>query len=144
MAGAGTGTVVTGGIFSYCGVKVKIDTDRYLGPETATVRAQGEAIGHVTTSEYGSQMLSLGGVHHLTGGSKKEGRFTVELMQRLGNKQPVDVTIDGGSQIVVQAGQAPIVNGVEERRMRVGCGSATVGIFAKQLYGVVDEVGVVD
>ena len=42
-------TVVTEGIFSYCGVKVKIDTDRYLGPETATVRAQGEAIGHVTT-----------------------------------------------------------------------------------------------
>ena len=27
-------TVVTEGIFSYCGVKVKIDTDRHLGPET--------------------------------------------------------------------------------------------------------------
>src|SRR5438094_189490 len=67
-------TVVTEGIFSYCGVKVKIDTDRHLGPETAVVRAQGEAVGHVTTGEYGSQMLSLGGVHHLTGGSKKEGR----------------------------------------------------------------------
>ncbi len=25
-------TVVTEGIFSYCGVKVKVDTDRYLGP----------------------------------------------------------------------------------------------------------------
>ncbi len=35
-------TVVTEGIFSYCGVKVKIDTDRYLGPETAAVRVQGE------------------------------------------------------------------------------------------------------
>src|ERR1700747_2072546 len=35
-------TVVTEGIFSYCGVKVKIDTDRYLGAETATVRAAGE------------------------------------------------------------------------------------------------------
>src|SRR4030081_4015572 len=67
-------TVVTEGIFSYCGVKVKIDTDRYLGPETAAAPLQGEAIGHVTTGEYGSQMLSLGGVHHLTGGSKKEGR----------------------------------------------------------------------
>ena len=33
-------TVVTEGIFSYCGVKVKIDTDRYLGPEQATVRVQ--------------------------------------------------------------------------------------------------------
>src|SRR5438105_12879964 len=144
MAGAGTGTVVTGGIFSYCGVKVKIDTDRYLGPETATVRAQGEAIGHVTTSEYGSQMLSLGGVHHLTGGSKKEGRVTVEMMQALGNKQPVECSIEGGAQVVIQAGRAPIVNGVEEQRMRVGCGSATIGIFAKQFYGRADEVVVVD
>ncbi|TIT71351.1 MAG: 6-hydroxynicotinate reductase, partial [Mesorhizobium sp.] len=63
-------TVVTEGIFSYCGVKVKIDTDRHIGDETTTVRSEGEAIGHVTTGEYGSQMLSLGGVHHLTGGSK--------------------------------------------------------------------------
>ena len=71
-------TVVTEGIFSYCGVKVKIDTDRHLGPETAIVRAAGEAVGHVTTGEYGSQMLSLGGVHHLTGGSKSEGRATCD------------------------------------------------------------------
>ncbi len=67
-------TVVTEGIFSYCGVKVKIDTDRHLGPERSLVRAQGEPIGHVTTAEYGSQMLSLGGVHHLTGGGKAASR----------------------------------------------------------------------
>ena len=36
-------TVVTEGIFSYCSFKVKIDTDRYLGPEQATVRHRGEA-----------------------------------------------------------------------------------------------------
>ena len=97
-------TVVTEGIFSYCGVKVKIDTDRYLGPETATVRAQGEAVGHVTTSEYGSQMLSLGGVHHLTGGSKKEGRVTCDALMDLSNCKPVELTIDGGATVVVQAG----------------------------------------
>jgi hypothetical protein len=50
-------TVVTEGIFSYCGVKVKIDTDRFTGPERAVVRARGEPVGHVTTSEYGSKML---------------------------------------------------------------------------------------
>lgn len=137
-------TVVTEGIFSYCSLKVKIDTDRYLGPEQANVRYRGEVVGHVTTAEYGSQMLSLGGVHHLTGGSKKEGRMTLEMMALLGNKQAAEVTIDGGSQLVIQAGRAPIVNGVEEHRMRVGCGSATIGIFAKQLFGKVDEVVVVD
>jgi hypothetical protein len=144
VAGVDMVTVVTEGIFSYCSLKVKIDTDRYLGPEQANVRCKGEVVGHVTTAEYGSQMLSLGGVHHLTGGSKKEGRITVEMMEALGNKQAVEFTIDGGSQVVLQAGRAPFVNGVEERRMRVGCGSATIGIFAKQLFGRVDEAVVVD
>ena len=137
-------TVVTEGIFSYCSFKVKIDTDRFLGAEQANVRYKGESIGHVTTAEYGSQMLSLGGVHHLTGGSKKEGRMTAELMQLLGNKKAIECTIDGGASLVIQAGRAPIVNGVEEQRMRVGCGSAAVGIFARQLHGLADEVVVVD
>ncbi len=137
-------TVVTEGIFSYCSLKLKIDTDRWLGPEQANVRCRGEVVGHVTTMEYGSQMLSLGGVHHLTGGSKKEGRVTMEAMLALGNKGALELTIDGGANLVVQAGRAPVVNGVEEERMRVGCGSATIGIFAKQFWGVADEVVVVD
>jgi hypothetical protein len=137
-------TVVTEGIFSYCSFKVKIDTDRFLGPEQANVRCKGEVVGHVTTAEYGSQMLSLGGVHHLTGGSKKEGRVTCDMMEQLGNKQAVELTIDGGAQLVIQAGRAPIVNGQPEQRMRVGCGSAAVGIFARQLHGLADEVIVVD
>ena len=137
-------TVVTEGIFSYCSMKVKIDTDRWLGPEQANVRCHGEVVGHVTTAEYGSQMLSLGGVHHLTGGSRREGRVACETMLALGNKQPVELSIDGGAQVVIQAGKAPIVGGVEEQRMRVGCGSATVGIFAKQFFGQADEVVVVD
>ncbi|MBE1206502.1 6-hydroxynicotinate reductase [Aminobacter carboxidus] len=137
-------TVVTEGIFSYCGVKVKIDTDRHLGPETATVRAQGEAVGHVTTGEYGSQMLSLGGVHHLTGGSKSEGRVTCAALLDLCNKKPVELSIDGGATILVEAGKPPIIDGTVEHRMRVGCGSATIGMFATQWRGLVDEVVVVD
>jgi hypothetical protein len=143
-AGVDTVTVVTEGIFSYCGLKVKIDTDRHLGPETAAVRHQGEQIGHVTTAEYGSQMLSLGGVRHLTGGSKKEGSVTCAAMLALCDKQAIEVTIDGGATLMLQAGAAPIVNGRPEERMRVGCGSATVGIFARQWQGHVDEVIVVD
>jgi hypothetical protein len=137
-------TVVTEGIFSYCSFKVKIDTDRFLGPEQGNVRHRGEIVGHVTTAEYGSQMLSIGGVHHLTGGSKKEGRVTCDLMAQLGNKQAAELSIDGGASLVIQSGRAPIVNGVAESRMRVGCGSATIGIFAQQWFGMVDEVVVVD
>lgn len=137
-------TVVTEGIFSYCGLKLKIDTDRFLGPECAPVRAKGEQVGHVTTAEYGSQMLSLGGVRHLTGGSKKEGQVTCETLLTLANKGAVDLAIDGGARITVQAGAAPIIDGVREERMRVGCGSAAIGIFARQWLGHADEVIVVD
>src|SRR5690625_1123160 len=137
-------TVVTEGIFSYCSFKVKIDTDRYLGPEQANIRHKGEIVGHVTTAEYGSQMLALGGVSHLTGGSRKEGRITCNMMMALGNKEAVELSIDGGAQLVVQAGKPPIVDGVPEERMRVGCGSAAIGIFAMQWHNHVDEVIVVD
>jgi hypothetical protein len=137
-------TVVTEGIFSYCGLKVKIDTDRFLGQEQLAVRVQGEQIGHVTTAEYGSQMLALGGVRHLTGGSKKEGTVTCDAMLKLANKEPVEVSIDGGASVLIQAGAAPVVNGEREERMRVGCGSAAIGIFAPQWHGHCDEVIVVD
>ena len=137
-------TVVTEGIFSYCGVKLKIDTDRHLGAECSTVRAQGEAVGHVTTNEYGSQMLSLGGVRHLTGGTRHEGTVTCETLLNLCNGKAVELEIEQGAKVTVQADKPPIVDGVLEERMRVGCGSATIGMFAKQWFGKVDEVVVVD
>jgi len=137
-------TVVTEGIFSYCGVKVKIDTDRHIGEERAIVRVDGEAIGHVMTGEYGSKMLSLGGVDHLTGGTKKEGRVTCDALLALCNCEAVEMTIDDGVTLIVQAGRAPVIDGVPEKLMRVGCGSAAIGMFAQQWAAHVDEVIVVD
>ena len=147
VAGVDMVTVVTEGIFSYCGVKVKIDTDRHIGHERDVVRVDGEAIGHVMTSEYGSKMLSLGGVEHLTGGSKAEGRVTCDALLRLCNCEAVEMIIgedDHATSVIVQAGEAPIINGLREKLMRVGCGSAAIGMFAKQWLGHVDEVVVVD
>src|SRR6058998_2799809 len=95
VAGVDMVTVVTEGIYSYCGVKLKIDSDRHLGAECATVRVAGEPVGHVTTGEYGSQMLSLGGVNHLTHGGKKEGRVTCEALLDLCNGKAVEMAIDG-------------------------------------------------
>lgn len=137
-------TIVTEGIFSYCGVKVKIDTDRHIGPERALVRYEGETIGHVTTAEYGSQMLSLGGVHHLTGGGKREGRMTCEALLALCNRGTVALEVEDGAHLEIAAGRPPVVDGIVETRMRVGCGSAAIGMFAKQWAEHVDEVVVVD
>jgi hypothetical protein len=98
----------------------------------------------VTTGEYGSQMLSLGGVHHLTGGSKKEGRITCDTLLTLCNGGRVELPVDHGATLVVQAGAAPAVNSVQQARMRGGCGSATIGMFARQWHGKIDDVVVVD
>ena len=144
VAGVDMVTVVTEGIFSYCGVKVKIDTDRHIGPERAFVRVDGEPIGHVMTGEYGSKMLSLGGVEHLTGGTKKEGRVTCDALLALCNREAVTVQIDDGAEVIIQAGQPPVIDGTPERLMRVGCGSATIGMFAASWISHVDEVVVVD
>ncbi len=144
VRGVDTVTVVTEGIFSYCGVKVKIDTDRHVGPERAIVRSDGEAVGHVTTGEYGSQMLSIGGVNHLTGGAKREGLATMRAILALCQGESTELTVDGGSRLQLRAGSAPIIDGTLEELMRVGCGSATVGMFAIDWSTLVDEVVVVD
>ena len=39
-------------------------------------------------------MLSLGGVHHLTGGGKKEGRVTCATLLALCNGDAVDMQVD--------------------------------------------------
>ena len=70
--------------------------------------------------------------------------MTCEMMMDLGNCKAVELDIEGGSRLLIEAGKPPVVNGVEEQRMRVGCGSATIGIFAQQWHGEVDEVVVVD
>jgi hypothetical protein len=89
-------------------------------------------------------MLSIGGVGHLTGGSKAEGRATCTALLALCNRAPVELEVDGGARVTVEAGRPPVVDGKLERRMRVGCGSATIGMFAAQWRGLVDEVVVVD
>jgi len=144
VEGTDTVTVVTEGIFSYCGVKVKIDTDRHVGDERSTVRYAGQDVGHVTTTEYGSQMLSLGGVAHLTSADRNEGLATMRLLIAMCEGERVELDVEGGAHLELAAGEAPVIDGDLEERMRVGCGSATIGMFATTWQDVVDEVVVVD
>ncbi|MHB8765114.1 MAG: DUF362 domain-containing protein [Deferrisomatales bacterium] len=134
-------TVVTETPLSYSSVRVKIDTDVTLGPEGAAVLAGGEAIGHVTTEEYGSKMLALGGANTLTG---PHGFRAARVMTALVNRGRVKLRVDGGARLELQAGHAPVVNGEPIGKMRVGCGSATLGLFAPLLKEAADEVVVLD
>ncbi len=137
-------TVVTEGIFSYCGLKVKIDTDRHLGAETAAVRGPGRRNRPCDDCRIWLAN-ALARRCAASDGRVEEGRPRhLREPSRTGQSPAVEVTVDGGATIVIEAGKAPIINGQTEERMRVGCGSATIGMFAKQWQGLVDEVVVVD
>jgi Fe-S-cluster-containing hydrogenase component 2 len=135
-------TVVTEAPLSYSGVKVKLDTNLHIGEEGTKVKRDGKVVGMVTTEEYGSKMLTIGGANLLSNGNA--GFIVARTIVDLANGRKVNLKIDKGSTLEIQQGKPPIIDGQEEKLMRVGCGSATIGMFAKQLKEVVDEAIILD
>ncbi|MBS6215738.1 MAG: 6-hydroxynicotinate reductase [Clostridiales bacterium] len=134
-------TVVTEAPLSYSGVTVKLDTNTYIGEEGDPVYRDGKLVGMVNTEEYGSKMIAVGGANKLTG---PDGFTVARTIVELANGEEVELSVNKKIKIRVQAGKAPVINGVEESKMRIGCGSATVGLFAKKMKEAVDEVIVID
>jgi NAD-dependent dihydropyrimidine dehydrogenase PreA subunit len=134
-------TVVTEAPLSYSGIMVKIDTDISIGEEGAPVLAGKRKVGLVVTEQYGSKMLSIGGVNLLTG---VDGFAAARAIADIANKRPVKLKIEGGSKLEIQVGQPPIIDRRKPDNMRVGCGSATMGLFAPLLEQAADEVIVLD
>jgi hypothetical protein len=120
-AGVDTVTVVTEGIFSYCGVKVKIDTDRHLGPRRRRSR-QGRA-----GRPRDDRRIRLADALHRRRAPPdrrlQEEGTSPATPARAVLGAAVEMSIDGGHTVIVEAGKAPIVDGRPEVRMRVGCGS---------------------
>lgn len=134
-------TVVTEAPLSYSGIMVKIDTDIPIGEEGAPVMAGKRKVGLVVTEQYGSKMLSIGGANLLTG---KDGLAVARTITDLANKKPAKLKVDGGSKLEIQVGQPPLIDGIKPDNMRVGCGSATLGLFSPLLREAADEVIVLD
>jgi hypothetical protein len=134
-------TVVTEAPLSYSGIKVKIDTDKHMGEEGSPVLMGKKKVGHLCTEEYGSKILSLGGANLLTA---KQGQTVAKLIVDIANRKEVNLKIDGGADLVIQVGQAPLIDGDLGKRMRVGCGSASMGLFGRYFLDAADEVVVLD
>ncbi len=135
-------TVVTEAPLSYSGAKVKIDANRYIGEEGAMVKREGKTVGMVTTEEYGSKMLTLGGANLLSGSNA--GFVVARTIVDLVNGRKVTLRVEGGAKLEVQQGKPPVIDGLEEKYMRIGCGSATIGMLAEIFAQVVDEVIILD
>ena len=137
-------TVVTEAPLSYSGVKLKVDTDIFLGEESKKiyVRRKGKRhLGHLCTEEYGSKILSLGGVNILT---SRDGLFAARVLFEFLSGKEIKVEVEDGPTLELSLGKTPKVNGVSEERMRVGCGSAVSGLFAPYMFHAADEVIVLD
>jgi NAD-dependent dihydropyrimidine dehydrogenase PreA subunit len=141
MKGIDVVTVVTEAPLSYSGIKVKVDTDLHMGNEGAPVLIGKKKVGHLCTEEYGSKILSLGGVNLLTG---KDGIIVAKLIVDIANRKEVHLKVEDGSELILQVGKPPIIDGETGKRMRVGCGSASMGLFGRYFLEAADEVIVLD
>lgn len=134
-------TTVTEAPLSYSGLIVKLDTNTYIGEEGDKVYCGNKVVGMVNTEEYGSKMIAIGGANRLTA----DGGFaTARTIVELANGEEVELTVEKKIRMKLQVGKAPIINGIEEKKMRIGCGSATVGLFARLMKECVDDCIVID
>ncbi len=134
-------TVVTEVPLSYSSVMVKIDTDVFIGTEGSNVLVGKRVVGMVETEQYGSKILHIGGVNRLTA---ENGFIVARTITDIANGKEVKLKIENGSRLKIQVGHAPVIDGVSIKKMRLGCGSATLGIFAPLLKEVADEAIILD
>ncbi len=134
-------TVVTEAPVTYSTMMIKIDTNAHIGDEGAKVMRDRKVVGLVTAEQYGSQVLTIGGVNLV---KSKQGMTVVRTMKELGNGERVTLTIDKGSTLELQVGAAPIVDGQADVKMRAGCGAATIALFTSLIAKVADEAIILD
>jgi hypothetical protein len=130
-------TVTTEAPLLYSTLLLKIDTDIPLGDEGSPVTTKKEHVGMVSTDQYGSKILSIGGPNLLAG---PDGLLVARTLTDLANRKPVKLKISNGARLELQVGLPPVIDGEAAGRRIVGCGSATVGMFAPILQKAADEV----
>jgi NAD-dependent dihydropyrimidine dehydrogenase PreA subunit len=134
-------TVVTEVPLSYSSIIVKVDTDIPIGREGDRIFSGKRTVGMVETEQYGSKMLHIGGVNRLTG---KNGFVVARTITDIANRKPVKLKIENGPRLTIRVGNSPIIDGQTASKMRVGCGSATMGLFAPLLVEAADEAIILD
>jgi len=134
-------TVVTEVPLSYSSIIVKVDTDIPIGKEGDRVLVGKREVGMVETEQYGSKMLHIGGVNRLTG---PNGFVVARTITDIANRKAVKLKIENGPRLEIQVGRPPVIDSQAASKMRVGCGSATMGLFAPLLVEAADEVIILD
>lgn len=134
-------TVVTESPLTYSSLLLKIDTDRFIGPERALVKYRGASVGHITTEQYGSKMISLGGINVM----KSKNRLkTTRLIVAIANGDSVQIKVARGARLDLQVGHVPIIDGRASEAMKIACGAAIMGMLGPELKELADEIIILD
>lgn len=141
LGGVEVVTAVTEAVLSFSGLRVKIDTSDYIGAEGSAVKREGKVVGYLTSSWYGSRTMTVGGVTLLKG---PHGFTAARTMIDLVEGRTVTLSVEGGAQLELTAGRAPVINGREAPYTTFGCGSSVGKLFSKKLLPLVDECIMLD
>ena len=126
---------------SYSSIRVKVDTSIDIGKPGFKVRRKGKEVGMIITEEYGSKIISIGGINLITG---KSGMIAAKTIVEVANREAVELKIDNGPKIIVQVGMPPIIDGVVDKKVKAGCGGAILGLFGSRFKEIADETITVD
>ncbi len=74
----------------------------------------------------------------------KSGFVVARAITDIANRKPVKLKIENGPRLTIKVGSPPMIDGEAASKMRVGCGSATMGLFAPLLVEVADEAIILD
>jgi hypothetical protein len=134
-------SAVTEAVLSFSGVRVKLDLDDYIGKEGSPVKRKKKTVGYVTSTEYGSRNLSVGGVTLLKG---PHGHTVARTMTELANKETVKLQVKNGAEIEIAVNRSPKIDGEVVGRTSFGCGSSVGKLFSRHLLQLVDDCIMLD
>lgn len=130
-------TAVSEVAISYSSIRVKVDTSLKIGSPGLKVKRKGKEIGMIIAEEYGSYILNIGGINLL---HTPNGHMAVKTIVDIANGEFVELKVKGGSKLGLQVGQAPIVDGVPDSRVKVTCGGGILTLFGQQVREIADEL----
>ncbi len=70
--------------------------------------------------------------------------IVARLIADIANREPFSLSVKDGAELDLQVGGSPLIDGETTHLMRVGCGSASMGLFAPYFLEAADEVVVLD
>ncbi|MBI4596432.1 MAG: 4Fe-4S binding protein [Candidatus Tectomicrobia bacterium] len=135
-------TCVSEAHYLFSGLKLIINTDRFVGEEGREVYRGGVKVGRVTADGYGIRTMDIGGVNT---NADENGWMASKTVVDLANRKRVELEVKGGAKLEVKVGEKPVINGEVVERRSWGCGFETANaLYNDFLKGLVDEVIVCD